>query len=136
MPGDPITSPHDRLFKETFSRAEAARGFFEAYLPEPLARACDWESLRLEPGSFVDEKLREHCSDLLYSVRFQGSALYLYCLAEHFSTPEPSTPLRLLRYQTSIWEQVMRSEPGAKKLPPILPLVLYQGGPLWNVPKR
>lgn len=71
-------SPHDRFFKETFSRLETAASFFQEHLPPPLAAALDWSTLQLEPGSFVDEQLGGQCSDLLYTFRGPEIPLGLY----------------------------------------------------------
>jgi len=70
-------------------------------------------------------------SDLLYAVQIDTHPALLYCLFEHQSSPDPWMPLRLLRYILGIWEQYRKQNPAARKLPPVLPLVLYQGGPQW-----
>ena len=41
-------------------------------------------------------------------------------------------PFRLLRYILGIWEQYRKQNPDAKRLPPVLPLVLFQGGEAWT----
>jgi hypothetical protein len=41
-------------------------------------------------------------------------------------------PLRLLRYILGIWEQYRKQSPTTQKLPPVLPLVLFQGGTAWK----
>ncbi len=59
MPEDafqPIHHPHDHLFKEVFGRPDVALDLARAYLPPKLAVAI--ESLRREPATFVDERLR------------------------------------------------------------------------------
>jgi hypothetical protein len=76
----PIPTPHDRLFKETFSHLEAARDFLQTHLPPRLVAALDWPTLSLVPGSFVDEHLASQSSDLLYQVSWREWPLYLYCL--------------------------------------------------------
>ena len=40
--------------------------------------------------------------------------------------------MRLLRYILGIWEQCRKQNPTAKRLPPVLPLVLFQGGSTWT----
>src|SRR5690606_4592716 len=60
-------SPHDALVKRTFSVPANAAGEIRAVLPEALAARIDWESLALEPGSFVDDEGRERHTDLLFS---------------------------------------------------------------------
>ncbi len=132
MSEDIIKNPHDKLFKEAFSRREMAVDFFKNYLPTVVSARLDWESLHLEPGSFTDEALRGSESDLLYTVQIDKQPTLLYCLFEHQSHPDAWMPLRLLRYILGIWEQFRKQSPKATKLPPILPIILYQGGDTWT----
>ena len=132
MSEDPIQNPHDRLFKEAFSRPETAAGFFQSYLPEDIRARLDWQTLQLQPGAYTDEAMRGSESDLLYTIQLNKSPVLLYCLFEHQSTPDAWMPLRLLRYILGIWEQHRKRNPGCTKLPPVLPLVLYQGGAQWT----
>ncbi len=69
MSEETIHNPHDQLFKATFSRQDMAVGFLQNYLPDDLRTRLDWETLRLEPGSFTDEAMRGSESDLLYAVQ-------------------------------------------------------------------
>ncbi len=136
-PSPLIHSPHDKFFKEQFSRIEVARDFFQTYLPPAIAQAADWETLQLLPGHFVDERLTAQSSDLLYSVQLAGAPLLLYLLFEHKSRPDVWTRFQMLQYVVRIWEQWLKTErlPGGVegKLPPILPFVLHQGETDWNL---
>ena len=130
----PVAHPHDKFFKETFGRAELARSFFQAHLPPRLVQEVAWDTLRLESGQFVDERLAGRCSDLLYSVELRDQQMLLYLLFEHQSTLDPDMPFRLLVYMVRIWEDWhKRAKPAGAKPPCILPLVLYQGAGAWTV---
>ena len=59
----PLHQPNDKLFKQVFSDPETAAGFLQAYLPEPIAAAVKWSDLKVEAGSFIDSKFRQHKSD-------------------------------------------------------------------------
>lgn len=132
MSEETIHNPHDKLFKESFSRRDMAVDFFQNYLPAEIHCRLDWETLRLEPGSFTDEALRGSESDLLYTVQIDNHPALLYCLFEHQSSPDAWMQLRLLRYILGIWDQFRKQNSKATKLPPILPIVLYQGGDAWT----
>ena len=99
-----IHQPHDKLFKSTFSDPGTATAFLKWRLSPRIAQAVDWESLALEPGTFVDSHLRLSESDLLFSARIGGSPCYLYFLAEHISSPERFIHVKLLRYQLRVYE--------------------------------
>lgn len=80
---------HDPLFKLFLREPETAKDFLAAHLPQDIRARVRLETLKLEPGSFVDQKLRELHSDVLYSVETtDGDAGYIYCLVEHQSTVE------------------------------------------------
>ena len=68
-----MATPHDGLFKDVFKYPENAAGLLRSNLPEQIAREVDFESLTLVPGSFVDEKLVESHTDLLFSAMVAGT---------------------------------------------------------------
>ncbi len=69
-------------------------------------------------------------------VRFRGRTLYILILIEFQSRLDPVMALRQLVYVTSFYEDLYRqkrlSENG--KLPPVLPVVLYNGERRWTSP--
>ncbi|WP_244156396.1 Rpn family recombination-promoting nuclease/putative transposase [Desulfonatronospira thiodismutans] len=85
----------------------------------------------MEPTTYVDEKLKKHYSDLVFSVRLTGyknQFAKIYLLFEHKSSPDPLTGVQVLKYMALQWldlqEQHMLVD---GKLPPIIPIVIYQG---------
>jgi predicted transposase YdaD len=65
--------PHDLVFRWTFSQVAHARAVLRHLVGEDVAARLRWSTLRLEPGTYVEEALRDSMSDLLFSVRFRGS---------------------------------------------------------------
>jgi predicted transposase/invertase (TIGR01784 family) len=126
-----LHNPHDKFFKETFTRLEVARDFFANYLPESVTAVLDLDSLNLQSGSFIDPDLQEQFADLLYHVTLHDdSEAYLYLLLEHKSYPDTQTPFQLLRYLVRIWERDNREGVGLR---PIVPIVVYHGRERWRV---
>jgi len=105
-------------------------------VPASLSQALQWEQLELRPGSYVDERLAHLESDLLFRVPFQGLDLFLYCLFEHQSQVDKWMLLRLLSYMVEIWQELLKANPRLERLPPIVPVVLYQGPSRWTVSTR
>jgi len=136
MPEDSIHQPNDKLLKATFSSPENARAFFKNHLPPELAAALDWNSLALEPCSFIDPQFASSESDLLFHVTLQKSDAFLYLLFEHQSSEDPRMALRLLSYILRIWERFSQNHPPPAKLPAILPIVLAQGKRPWKTSTR
>ena len=141
-----MESPHDKLFKLVYSRPAQAAAYFERFLPAGAVARLDLERLDLVPGSFVDDALAERHTDLLFraplrpdvdvdvaaGVEREGEEAFVYLLFEHQSTVDALMAFRLLRYMIRIWERWLEDAPRARRLPPILPLVLYQGEREWR----
>jgi predicted transposase/invertase (TIGR01784 family) len=128
-------NPHDALFRHVFSRTENAAGELRAVLPEALAARIDWASLELVDGRFVDPALADRETDLLFAANIAGHDGYVYLLLEHQSTVDQLMPLRLLRYLLRIWDRWLADHPAAKRIPVIVPVVLYHGeraGQAWT----
>ena len=129
-----VKNPHDALFKRTFGHPEHAAGELRTVLPAALCAALDLSTLRLAPGSFVDDELSDSHSDLLYEVSLAGRPCLIYWLFEHQSSVDHWMVFRLLRYMVRIWTRWLDEHPGAERLPVILPLVLYHGASAWSAP--
>jgi len=131
-----ITRPHDRFFKETFSRVETARDFIRHYLPPEISGLLDLNTIEVAKDSFVDEALKERFSDLVYHVNMkEDGSVVVYLLFEHKSYPEPDVALHLLSYMVRIWMQRLKQE-NRMPLPAILPVVVYHGQSEWNVARE
>jgi predicted transposase YdaD len=126
------STPHDSLFKSTFSQVEHVAGELRASLPPALASRLDFTTLELCPGSFVDEAFAWRHTDLLFTVLFAGRPAVVYVLFEHQSTVDARMPFRLLRYMIRIWEAHLAKHPDTTKLPVIIPLVLHHGEGGWR----
>lgn len=81
-----VQNPHDKFFRNSFSRREILDSFIEAYLPPEIGRAIKMDSIELLSESYVDEGLKDHQTDLLYTAQLDiGDNIYLYLLFEHKS---------------------------------------------------
>jgi predicted transposase YdaD len=129
-------TPHDSLFRFTFGKPENAAALIRANLPEVAARRVDWSSLRLENGSFVDEDAKwRHC-DLVFSARIDRKHGFIYVVLEHQSSADPLMPLRMLQYLVRIWNAWLAKHKRAKRIPAVMPIVVYHGDGPWNAPTR
>jgi len=116
--------PHDALFKCAFEAPGAARALLREVLPSELRDTIVWDTMKPETGSYIDPKLADSHSDLLFSLRVRnGHTVVVFTLLEHQSTREPAMPLRALAYQLRIWER-FRKDKGAGGLPPIVTVVV------------
>jgi len=131
-----IINPHDKFFKEVFSRREVAVDFLRNYLPADIFACLDEESIYLRKDSFVDKELATYFSDLLYHASLKdGADSYVYVLFEHKSYPEPLIAFHLLRYMVKIWEQDLK-QGFSGRLSSVIPIVIYHGPARWKVDER
>ncbi|HGJ5881783.1 Rpn family recombination-promoting nuclease/putative transposase [Arsenophonus sp.] len=119
-------SQHDSLFKKFLGDIAVARDFLEVHLPPHLRERCDFSTLTMESGSFIEDDLRTQCSDMLYSIKTTtGHDGYVYCLVEHQSCPEKLMAFRLLRYSVAAMQRHI--EQGNNTLPVLIPVLFYHG---------
>ena len=128
-----LTNPHDKLFRETWSNLDNARGFLQNYLPADVLRLMDLGSLEISKDSFVEKELSDYYSDMLYKVMLSGSPGYVYVLFEHKSYYDQYVHLQLLEYMVKIWRLFIKQQKKKKKetLPIVIPLLICHGKRLW-----
>ncbi|MEM9588312.1 MAG: Rpn family recombination-promoting nuclease/putative transposase, partial [Planctomycetota bacterium] len=91
-------NPHDLFFRRMFGRADLLRDLVRHYLPAGVVAAIKAETVELIQGTFVDDSLAEHRTDLLCRVEKQdGGDAYLYLLFEHKSYPDRKTVAQVFR---------------------------------------
>jgi len=140
-------NPHDKLFKAVFSEPENAVAHFEVCLPPALVAALDLSKAQHVPGSWVDDALKDHHSDVAHSIPLRSAdstaaaddadadaeSALLYTIWEHQSTVDLTMSLKTHRYTTRLLEDWSREHPG-QRLPPVIVLVLYHGKAEWTAP--
>ncbi|TMQ08875.1 MAG: hypothetical protein E6J90_39110 [Deltaproteobacteria bacterium] len=116
--------PHDALFKSAFETPAHAAALLRALVPTTLGELIAWDTLTGETGSFVDPRLADRHSDLVFSARLRAAPFsVIYVLLEHQSTGDPTMPLRTMSYEARIWHR-FRKAYRATWLPPILAVVI------------
>jgi len=103
-------------------------------LPQATVRQLVGRSQTV-PGTFVDESMREHLTDVLVRVRLRGrQGAYVYVLIEHKRVDGREVVFQLLRYLAQIYERLARQHRG--RVPAVVPLVVYNGSRPWRGPRR
>lgn len=127
-------TPHDRLFKSTFSQVDEARGLLQSVLPDALVVRVDWSTLSPLAGSFVGEELRLRHTDLLFAAQIAGRDARLYLLVEHQSSQDPLMAFRMLVYVTRILESHIADPEADARLPLVIPIVISHAEGGWSAP--
>jgi hypothetical protein len=112
--------------------ADLLRGFVR----EDWVRDLDFSTLERVPNTYVTRKLRSRReSDVVWRVRWgRDRWLYVYLILEFQSTVDPFMALRLMVYLGLFYQELLQRHQltPAGKLPPVLPLVLYNGHASWG----
>ncbi len=123
--------PHDSYFKKTFGKKEIATDFLKNYLPKEMLEIINLDTLTNQKGEYIDKKLKNDFSDLLYQVEINGKKGFIYILFEHKSNKDEKVVFQLLRYMTKIWEEKFDNH--SKSVPAIIPLLIYHGNSKWVI---
>jgi predicted transposase YdaD len=131
---EPTGTNHDSFFKKTLSDPQHAGTFLREHLPPDVAGLLDHEEpLVPHPASYVDKKLHQSHSDLLFVAHLKGGGnALLYVLLEHKSSPDKGARLQLLRYIVRILDDWYERNPQQLPLPPVFPLLIHQGPEGWK----
>ena len=120
--------PHDHFVRKVLSEPRYCLDVFKLILSKKQMALFDWETLKTELSSTIDEKGKEKRMDLLVSVlrkdtRRPNKILFLM---EHKSHHDPKLLLQFLRYQTEIYQN---------SSDPIIPVLINQSqNKIWKGP--
>ncbi len=126
---NPINNPHDKFFKETFSRLEVAKSFIEEVFPSDLRERLNIAGLKRVTDSFMDEELEEYLADVVYQTDFAGQKTLVTLLFEHKSYIQKYPHLQLLQYILNIWKEERKQK---KKLSVVIPIIIHHGEGTWK----
>ncbi len=73
---------------------------------------------------------------ILSGVRWKDTWCYIYILLEFQNTQDYWMALRIATYTGLLWQELVNENQvkAGEKLPPVLPIVLYNGQNPWNAP--
>ena len=110
------------------------RDLLRHVVPSDWIDQLDLGSLEKCSGSYVSDDLRDRSDDLIWRVRWGPDWLYLYLLLEFQSTIDAWMAVRIQTYVGLLYQDLIRTGQlsVAGQLPPVLPLVLYNGIKPWD----
>ena len=125
---------HDASYKYLFSTPEMVRDLIAGFIPDPWLQSLDYATLEKVPGSYVTDDLRHRADDVVWRVKVGGNCVYLYLLIEFQSVVDRYMALRMMVYTGLLYQDLIKRGEILKdgKLPPVLPIVLYNGAPRWS----
>ena len=138
--------PHDKGYKRIFSVKKNFLDFIKKYVGFDWMLDLTVDDIELVNKEFVTDQFDTYESDLVYKIHLRGLSresveeVYIFFLQEMQSKNDFTMPFRLLVYMTAIWMDFFKNTDEKRRkrkdyrLPPIIPLVLYNGAPDWTAP--
>ncbi|MFN2349994.1 MAG: Rpn family recombination-promoting nuclease/putative transposase [Thioalkalivibrio sp.] len=131
---------HDTGYKELFSYPEFVQQLIEGFVPAQIAGLMDFSTLKNHNGNYITPLFEEKIEDVVWSVEvtWQGltQRVFLYILLEFQSSVDRTMPIRLMHYVACFYSELLKQKvitPG-QGLPPVFPVVLYNGSKPWTAP--
>jgi hypothetical protein len=111
--------------------------FVRDFVPAAMAVGLDFTRMERVNAKFHGRGGRRREGDVIWRVPTEyGGEVYLYLMLEFQSQIDWWMPVRIQVYAGLLWQQIineMRLKAG-DRLPPVLPVVLYNGDKVWNAP--
>jgi prophage antirepressor-like protein len=128
---------HDLSYRLFFAHRRMIQDLLREIVGDRWVERIDLGSGERVDASFISPKHENRESDIIWKFRRNDGAqpVYVYILLEFQSRPDPSMPIRLMGYESLFYQSLMASLPAAgwRKLPPVIPVVVYNGLEPWNV---
>jgi predicted transposase YdaD len=126
---------HDQSYKRLFSHPSMVEDLLRGFVQEDWIKQLDFATLEVFKDSFVADDLIERHDDIIWRVRWKsGKWLYVYLLLEFQSSIDNFMAVRIMVYIGLLYQYLIDTEKltAKDKLPPILPLVIYNGNQRWK----
>ena len=131
-----MPSAHDASYKLLFSAPELVRDLVLGFIPDAWLHSLDYATLEKMPGSYISDDMRHRADDVVWRVKVGGEWIYLYILIEFQSKVDPWMAVRMMSYVGLLYQDLIKAKQvlPQRKLPPVLPIVLYNGERRWRAP--
>ena len=129
-----MSKTHDSSYKFLFSNPELVRDLIMGFIPDDWLHSLDYATLEKVPGSYISDDFQQREDDIVWRVKVGGEWLYLYLLIEFQSSVDKYMALRIMVYVGLLYQDLIKRGEVLTdgRLPPILPIVLYNGSKRWT----
>ena len=128
---------HDSGYHLLFSYPEMVADLLCHFVPEPWVEGLDFTTLKRVNAKLHADQLKRREGDVIYQLRHREfGEIYIYLLLEFQSSTERWMAVRTMVYIGLLYQHLIRENQLTpdKKLPPVFPLVLYNGNAPWHSP--
>ena len=127
---------NDHSYRLLFSEPQIVIDLLIGFVHEPWVNEVDFDTLEKVACSFITDDLREREDDIIWRVRYKQRWIYIYLLIEFQSTIDRYMAVRVPLYALLLYQDLIKSKQITPEelLPPIFPVVLYNGSKRWDSP--
>ena len=125
---------HDSANRAIFEHPLILKALILGFARSVVGDLLDMSTLRRVAARHVSEGLRQSENDMIWEVQTrQGSPLYVYLMLEFQAQPDWTMPLRMANYVGQFYHGLVRRPEvqTARRLPQVLPIVVYSGKAAW-----
>jgi predicted transposase YdaD len=129
-----IVGDIDNSYKQIFSHQEMMRDLLHGFVKEDWVAQLDFSTLEKVGGSYVTDDIRDREDDIIWRVRWGPEWLYIYVILEFQATVDSFMAVRIGGYVHLLYQDLIKNGTvkQSQNLPPILPIVLYNGKKPWT----
>jgi predicted transposase YdaD len=130
-----ILSRHDHSYRLFFNHRSMIQDFLTEIVDAPWVDRLDLASGELVNGLLIHKQHQSRTADTIWKFRRKdGQPGDVYILLEFQSRPDPTMPVRFMGYDGLFLQLLLDSKVVScrDKLPPVIPVVLYNGVRSWN----
>jgi hypothetical protein len=133
----PSRPDHDALYHRLFSHPGVVAQLLREFADGRWLAGLDLDGMERLNTKFHTDTGQRREGDMIWRIpRVDGGDSYLMLLLEFQSSSDQHMALRILAYAALLWQQLVREGrllPHGK-LPPLLPVVVYNGDDRWHAP--
>lgn len=126
---------YDGAYRKLFEQELMVQQLIEMFVGERLASMLDFGGMKQLPIIHHSETLLRRENDLLWEIPTKsGEPLYIVLMLEFQSSPSALMALRIMTYLALCYSKLVEQRGWSFKqgLPPVLPIVLYNGEDDWT----
>lgn len=127
----------DSLYHRLFSQPVMVEQLVRDFVHDAMDAGVDFVRMERVSAKFHGDKGERREGDVIWLLPLtDGSEVYLCLMVEFQSHSDSWMAVRAQAYQALLWQELIRETPlkPGDHLPPVLLVVLYNGGPRWSAP--
>ena len=123
----------DPIYKRLYAFPEMVADLLRSVLPADALGTLDLSTLDKMSASYVGDNYRRRRGDAVWRVRRAGRWAYVLVLLEFQSSSDATMALRVMEYTVLLYKELLNNKRATLgDLPPVLPIVLYNGEYRWS----